>query len=126
MKNMIVIAALLIAPAAWAVTTPVLGPDDSGPLHVAQDIQSLRLITQVKPVYPELARLSRTEGAVILQVNITRDGSVSKVEIMSGPSLLTRAAQEAVRQWKYKPTVVNGQAVEVVTQVRVAFSISGK
>jgi protein TonB len=77
-------------------------------------------------VYPEQAPISRTEGSVQLQVSITREGAVSKVEVVSGPALLTRAAQDAVKQWKYKPTIVNGQAVEVITQVRVNFSIGGK
>lgn len=126
MKNMIVVAAVLMSSAAWAVRMPGLGPDDNGPLHVAPDIQSLRIVTSAKPVYPELARLSRTEGAVVLNISISKDGTVSKVEIVSGPSLLTRSAQEAVRQWKYKPTIVNGQAVEVITQVRLNFSISAK
>jgi protein TonB len=123
MKKMMAIAVLLIAPSVWAAKTPGLGPEDSGPVKVAQDIQSLRAITTIKPVYPELAKMSRTEGSVTLQVSITKEGSVSKVEVMSGPPLLTRAAQDAVKQWKYKPTIVNGQPVEVITLVKVAFSL---
>jgi len=123
MKKLMAIAILLAAPSVWAVKTPGLGADDSGPVKIAGDIQSLRAITQVKPVYPELAKMTHTEGAVMLQVSITKEGSVSKVEVLTGPPLLTRAAQEAVKQWKYKPTIINGQPVEVITNVRVAFTL---
>jgi protein TonB len=126
MKRMMAIAVLLMSSAAWGVKTPGLGPDDNGPLKVAQDIQSLRAIQQVKPVYPELARISHTEGSVTLQVSITKEGTVAKVEVVSGPALLTRAAQDAVKQWKYKPTIVNGQTMEVITQVRVNFTLGTK
>src|SRR5947207_8677533 len=109
----VAVAVLTMAMAipASAAKNPGVGSDDSGPLKVAQEIQNLRIIDQVKPSYPELAKLSRTECAVMLQVFINRDGNVSKVDVISGPPLLTRAAQDAVKQWKYKPTQVNGQTV---------------
>jgi len=114
---------VLAAPLALSAAgrNPGLGGEDSGPLKVASDIQSLRIVDQIKPSYPELAKLSRTEGTVALNVLIGKDGKVSKVEILSGPPLLTRAAQEAVKQWKYKPTIVNGAPVEVITEVTVQF-----
>ena|SRR5258708_39278303 len=124
MKKLLTILFLAaVTASASAGKNPGLGADDSGPLKVAEDIQKLRIVDQVKPAYPELARISRTEGSVTLQININREGGVSKVEVVSGPALLTRAAQDAVKQWKYKPTVVNGQAVEVITQVRIAFTM---
>ncbi len=114
---------LLAAPLAMAAAgiNPGLGAESSGPLKVAGEVQMLRIVDQVKPVYPDLAKLSRTEGTVVLQVLINKDGGVTKVEITSGPALLTRAASDAVKQWKYKPTIVNGQAVEVITSVSVQF-----
>jgi protein TonB len=122
-KTLLAIAVLVATPSVWAVKTPGLGAEDSGPVKIAGDVQSLRAITQVKPTYPELAKMTHTEGAVVLQISITKEGSVSKVEVVTGPPLLTRAAQEAVKQWKYKPTIINGQAVEVITNVRVAFAL---
>jgi protein TonB len=121
--NILGLLFVLAAPLAFAAAAknPGLGPDDSGPLKVAGDIQSLRIIEQVKPVYPELAKLSRTEGTVTLQILIGKDGKVAKVDIVSGPALLTRAASDAVKQWKYKPTIVGGQAVEVSTPVTLQF-----
>jgi protein TonB len=114
---------VLAAPLALSAAgrNPGLGADESGPLKVATDIQSLRIIDQVKPNYPELAKLSRTEGVVAMNILIGKDGKVNKVDIVSGPPLLTRAAQEAVKQWKYKPTIVNGGPVEVITEVTVQF-----
>jgi periplasmic protein TonB len=114
---------VLATPLAFSATgpNPGLGAENSGPIKVAADIQSLRLLDQVKPVYPELAKLSRTEGSVTLQVLIGKEGKVEKVEIVSGPALLTRAASEAVKQWKYKPTIVNGQPVAVITPVTLQF-----
>ena len=126
MKNTKILGLLLVlaAPLALAAArNPGLGSEDSGPLRVADDIQSLRIIEQIKPVYPELAKISRTEGAVVLQVLINKEGTVVKTEIVSGPALLTRAAQEAVKQWKYKPTIVSGQAVEVITRIKLQFNL---
>jgi len=116
---------VLAAPLALAAgkANPGLSTDDSGPIRVADDVQNLRVIEQVKPVYPELAKLSHTEGAVTLQILINKEGTVTKTEIVSGPALLTRAAQEAVKQWKYKPTIVAGQPVEVITRIKLQFNL---
>ena len=81
MKHVKTIGMLLALAAPLALSAagrnPGFGGDDSGPLKVAQEIQSLRLVYQVKPVYPELAKLSHTEGAVTLKILINRDGSVA-------------------------------------------------
>jgi protein TonB len=114
---------LTLSAATPAAPSAVLGADDNGPLKVGQDVQQLKLVDQVKPVYPPLAKLSKAEGAVMLQVTVARDGSVAKADVISGHALLTRAAADAVKQWKYRPTVVNGQPVEVVTTVRIAFTL---
>jgi protein TonB len=79
----------------------------------------------VTPQYPQLAREARIEGVVILQVQISKEGTVSEVRVISSshPMLLTGVV-DAVRQWVYKPTLLNGVPVEVVTTVTVSFSLS--
>jgi TonB family protein len=90
-------------------------------IHVDPDTQKALLIRQPKPAYPPLAKQARISGVVRLDVTIARDGTVSKVEVASGHPLLVPAALEAVRLWTYKPTLVNGAPVEVITIVDVSF-----
>ena len=75
------------------------------------------------PVYPALAKVSKVQGDVVLEVNITKDGKVGNLTVISGHPLLTDAAIEAVRQWEYKPTLLNGAPVDVVTTVTVNFTL---
>jgi protein TonB len=80
------------------------------------------IISQPKPVYPALAKQARVTGIVILEAIIGKDGAVSEVHVLSGHPLLQQAAVDAVSQWKYKPTLLNGEPVEVQTTVTVNFS----
>jgi protein TonB len=78
----------------------------------------------VNPQYPELARQARIEGVVILSVQIAKDGTVSEIKVISSTSpLLLTGVVDAVRQWVYKPTLLNGEPVEVLTTVTVNFSL---
>jgi protein TonB len=79
-------------------------------------------IVKVQPVYPPLAKQARIQGVVILEAIIGKDGAVSEVKVISGHPLLQQAAIDAVSQWKYKPTLLNGEPVEVVTTVTVNFA----
>jgi TonB family protein len=88
------------------------------------DVQSSHLLTMVKPVYPPLARRARIQGKVRFTVIIGQDGRVQNLQIISGHPLLVPAAQDAVKQWVYRPTLVNDEPVEVVTQVDVNFALS--
>jgi protein TonB len=76
------------------------------------------------PVYPDLARSVRLQGHVVLAIVIGKDGSVEEIKLVSGHPLLAPAAMEAVKQWTYKPTMLNGQPVQVQTQVTVNFSLA--
>ncbi len=80
------------------------------------------LISQTKPVYPPLAKQARIQGIVILEAVIGKDGMVSEIKVLNGHPLLQQAAIDAVSQWKYKPTLLNGEPVEVVTTVTVNFA----
>jgi protein TonB len=79
------------------------------------------LIHRVEPLYPVIAKQIRLEGSVVLNAIISREGNIERVEIAGGPGLLAVAAREAVRQWKYKPYLLNGEPVEVETQITVNF-----
>jgi len=82
------------------------------------------LIHQVTPQYPMLARQARIQGTVVLQAVIGRDGTVQNLHVVSGHPMLTQAAIEAVKQWRYKPYYLNGEPVEVDTQININFTLS--
>jgi protein TonB len=92
-------------------------------IKVGGDVQSASLVKQVKPDYPGIAKSARVSGTVTLRAIISRDGSIEKVEYVSGPPLLMASAMSAVREWRYRPTMLNGQPVEVDTTVQVVFSL---
>ena len=78
----------------------------------------------VEPVYPRLAQQSRVEGSVVLQVQMNKDGIVQALTVISGPEILTAAAVEAVKQWRFKPHYESGEAVPTETRITVNFTIS--
>ena len=84
------------------------------------------LVTQVPPVYPPLAREARIQGTVGLQAIIGTDGAVESLELVSGHPMLAPAAIEAVKQWKYRPYLLNGVPIEVRTTINVNFILSDK
>lgn len=90
-------------------------------LRVQSDVQASKLIHQVKPPYPPMALQTRTQGVVRMQAIIARDGSIQQLKVIMGHPLLVQAAVDAVKQWRYSPTTLSGQPVEVVTQIDVNF-----
>jgi protein TonB len=104
---------------ADAVASP---PAQNVRIRQGGNVQQNMLLSQVKPVYPADAKEARIQGVVILEALIGRDGSVNEVKAISGHPMLQQAAIDAVSQWKYKPTLLNGQPVEVVTTVTVNFA----
>lgn len=93
-------------------------------VRVGGEVQQGKLVKSQAPVYPVLAKRARIEGTVRLQAIIGKDGSVQKVEVLSGHAVLAQSAKEAVQQWRYKPTELNGETVEVVTNIDVVFKMS--
>jgi periplasmic protein TonB len=83
------------------------------------------LVHQVKPEYPPPARTAHIEGQVVLHAVIGKDGGVKQVQVLSGHPMLASAAQNAVKQWRYRPYVLNGQPVEVDTTINVNFTMAG-
>jgi len=93
-------------------------------IKVGGMVQSAKLIRQPRPVYPPLARQTRISGVVRLSAVISKNGTIQELQVISGHPLLVPAAVEAVRQWVYQATLLNGEPVEVQTQIDVAFTLS--
>jgi periplasmic protein TonB len=94
------------------------------PLRVASSVQEAKLINKVIPAYPPLARQTRQFGRVRLVVTIGQDGRVKQIEVLSGPAFLVPAAVEAVKQWLYQPTLLNGRPVEVIAPIDINFILN--
>ncbi len=97
--------------------------EDSQRIRVGGKVEAAALVHQVAPIYPQLAKQAHISGTVVLHCVIAKDGSVQQLEYVSGPPLLLKSAMDAVRQWVYKPTLVNGKAREVDTTVTVVFTL---
>jgi protein TonB len=98
-------------------------PVNAKPARIGGDVQAAKLLYQVKPVYPALAKITRTQGVVVLDALISKEGSIESLRVISGHPLLTSAAMDAVKQWKYLPTMLDREPVEVVTTVTVTFTL---
>ncbi|HUK30004.1 MAG TPA: energy transducer TonB [Candidatus Acidoferrum sp.] len=96
----------------------------ANPVAVSEGAELAQLIRRVEPVYPVMAIRSHIEGTVQMRAIIGRDGSVREMRVVSGNAILAYAAQEAVKQWRFRPTILNGQPVEVDTFFNVVFKIN--
>jgi len=94
-------------------------------VRVSSGVAQGLLIHQVRPEYPALARSARIQGSVVLQATIGKDGAIQNLHLLSGHPLLTQAAMEAVRQWRYRPYLLNNEPVEVDTTIQVNFTLNG-
>jgi len=105
---------------------PVKKEENKGPqrIRVGGNVQQANLIRKVTPVYPPLAKQARIQGVVHFQAIIGKDGTIQNLQLISGHPLLVESARQAVSQWQYKPTLLNGEPVEVVTQIDVNFTLS--
>jgi periplasmic protein TonB len=108
-------------------STPMSVPKIATPqrVRVSQGVTQGLLLRKVQPAYPPLARQARIQGSVLLQAEISKDGSIENLHLISGHPMLAPAAIGAVKQWKYRPYILNGEPVEVDTQITVIFSLSG-
>jgi TonB family protein len=110
--------------AATDVRADTLGVLASERVRVSQAVSNGLVVRRVYPHYPPEARKGHIQGAVALHAIISKAGDIAKLELVSGDPLLVPAAMEAVKQWKYKPYLLNGKAVEVDTQITVNFTLS--
>ncbi|HLK34031.1 MAG TPA: energy transducer TonB [Terriglobales bacterium] len=108
-------------------STPVAVPKVATPqrVRVSQGVSQGLLIHRVQPMYPPLARQARIQGTVILQAEISKDGTIENLRLISGHPMLAPSAIEAVKQWRYKPYFLNGEPVAVETQITVNFTLAG-
>ena len=107
-----------------AAAVPSPPPPVVHPLRISHMMEG-NLIYRVQPIYPPLARAARIQGTVMLRAIISRTGTIENLQVISGHPMLVGAAIDAVRQWRYRPYVLNGDPVEVETQVTVNFSLMG-
>jgi protein TonB len=93
-------------------------------IRVGGIVSAARLVYQPKPEYPQLAKITRTEGTVEFEAVIGKDGTIEELKVLRGHPLLLKAALDAVRQWRYQPTLLNGEPIEVVTEITVNFKLA--
>ena len=109
--------------AGCCVTLTCLLQAQSQPIHVPPGTQQERLIHNVRPVYPELAKQAHIQGTVRLAALIDETGTVERLKLISGHPFLVKATFDAVKQWVYQPAMYNGVPVAVVTIIEVSFNI---
>ncbi len=110
----------------WTSILSQGGPEPPGLapiLSIGGEVQSAKLIHMVRPEYPLDARKAHVQGTVILAARIARDGTVVALRYVNGPASLVPAVEEAVSQWRYRPTLLNGQPMEVETTITVIFRL---
>lgn len=98
--------------------------DRPGVVRVSQGVMSGLLVSKAPPDYPADAKQARIQGTVVVRVVVDKEGNVSNIQLISGHPLLAPAAIEAVKQWKYRPYLLNGAPVEIETQIQVNFTLA--
>jgi protein TonB len=113
---------LFVVLGACLALTLALAQD--GSIRLGGNVAQANLLSRVDPVYPAEAKQNGIQGTVKLEVTIDKEGHVSTVALISGPAELVRSATDAVQQWVYRPTLLNGDAVSVLTTVDVNYTLS--
>ncbi|MGA9960003.1 MAG: TonB family protein, partial [Acidobacteriaceae bacterium] len=111
----------------------ILGSMGNGPvvkvaapkkITVSSGVEASKIIDQVQPIYPPIAKAARIQGTVVLAATIGKNGSIQDLKVVSGPAMLQQAALDAVRRWRYRPTVLDGVPVDVDTTISVVFTLN--
>jgi protein TonB len=111
----------------------IFGGDSNGPvvkvappkkLNISGGVMQGLLLRRVEPAYPTIAKAARISGTVVLQATISKAGTIEHLQILSGPPLLQQAAYDAVKEWRYKPFLLDGEPVEVGTTIDVVFTLN--
>jgi protein TonB len=98
-------------------------PKEKRILKISGPIIAAQLISRIEPKYPYIAIQTRREGIVLLHAIISREGQITSLDVLSGDPLLVGSALDAVKQWRYRPTILNGEPVEVETSITVIFQL---
>ncbi|HEV2021920.1 MAG TPA: TonB family protein [Terriglobales bacterium] len=108
-------------------STSMTAPKIAAPQRVrlSQGVTEGNLVNKVTPLYPDIAKRARIQGIVVLQAVISKQGAIENLRVVSGHPMLTQSALDAVRQWRYRPYLLNGEPVEVETQITVNFNLAG-
>lgn len=103
----------------------VAPPPKPKKVAVSSGVMAGNILSKPEPSYPAIAKAARISGTVVLSATISKTGTIENLTVVSGPQMLSQAAIDAVRQWRYKPYLLNGEPVEVQTQVNVNFTLGG-
>jgi periplasmic protein TonB len=95
-----------------------------GPVRIGGGVSEANLVHRVQPLYPPLARTTHVEGTVEFTATISKQGTIENLRLVRGHPLLVNAAREAILQWRYRPTLLNGEPVEVITDIIVKFTLA--
>jgi len=105
---------------------PVVHPAQPATARVTSSVLEGLLLSKATPVYPTIARTAGISGTVVLAATISKEGQIVNLRVVSGHPMLTQAAMEAVKTWRYRPYLLNGQPVEVETTINVVFSMGNR
>ena len=108
-----------------AATPPQVRVAPAKKLAISSGVMAGNRLSGADPQYPAIARAARVQGTVVLAATISRSGTIENLHVISGPPMLAPAAEEAVRTWRYRPYLLNGEPVEVETTVKVIFNLGG-
>ena len=98
-------------------------PQPEGPVKVGGNVKAPRLINSMAPIYPPSARSSAVQGDVVVDTTIDKTGRVVKMHVVSGPVMLRESALDSLKRWKYEPSSLNGEPVEVQMQITIKFRL---
>jgi protein TonB len=107
------------------VVTLAPKPKPAGPARISGGVMAGQLVNKVQPMYPPIAKAAHVGGTVVLHALISKTGAIENLTAVSGPDMLKSAAIDAVRQWRYKPYLLNGDPTEVDTTITVNFNLNG-
>ncbi len=100
-------------------------PKPAGPARISGGVIAGNIIQKTQPIYPPIARAAHQGGTVVLHAIISKSGTIQSLSVISGPAMLQGAALDAVKTWRYKPYLLNGEPTEVDTTIMVNFNLNG-